>query len=128
MALTSSPRRLALLGVYVSFRANAVSRVNPWMEFGSFEAPSVYLRACRKLQETPWNLWTVWAPLRKQLPAEQVELRRQTAIVLQLRPPLHPGGRPWAKAELVKLGTIPDHELAAQSARTETAVRVMRLR
>jgi hypothetical protein len=64
----------------------------------------------------------------KPLPPEQVERRRRTAKALGLRPPQRPGGRPWTKRELDRLGTQPDGELAARIGRTETAVRVMRLR
>ena len=64
----------------------------------------------------------------KPLPPEQVERRRRTAKELGLRPPPRPGGRPWTERELGFLGTAPDAELAARFGRTETAVRVMRLR
>ena len=64
----------------------------------------------------------------KRLPLEAVERRRRTATELGLRPPQRPGGRPWTKKELGLLGTAPDAELAARFGRTETAVRVMRLR
>jgi hypothetical protein len=61
-------------------------------------------------------------------PADQVEQMRQTRKRLGLRPPPHPGGRPWTEAELALLGTLPDAELATQLGRTERAVVVMRLR
>jgi hypothetical protein len=64
----------------------------------------------------------------KRLPPEQVERRRQTAKALGLRPVQRPGGRPWTAEELAELGTVPDGELAARIGRTETAVRVMRMR
>jgi hypothetical protein len=65
----------------------------------------------------------------KELPSEQVERRRRTALELGLRPlPQRPGGRPWTRQELKLLGKMPDAELAAQIGRTENAVRVMRVR
>ncbi len=64
----------------------------------------------------------------KRLPPAAVERRRRTAKELGLRPSQRPGGRPWTGEELHLLGTLPDAELAARFGRTETAVRVMRLR
>lgn len=58
----------------------------------------------------------------KRLPQEAVERRRRTARELGLRPPLHPGERPWTKRELRLLGTMPDADLAARIGRTETEV------
>src|SRR4051794_34410080 len=64
----------------------------------------------------------------QRLPAGQVERRRRTARELGLRPPPRPGGRPWTAGELALLGSAPDAEVAGQIGRTETAVRVMRVR
>jgi hypothetical protein len=59
---------------------------------------------------------------------EQCDLRAANALRLGLRPPPHPGGRPWTEAELALLGTLPDDEVAVRIGRTTTAVRVQRLR
>jgi hypothetical protein len=59
---------------------------------------------------------------------EEIERRRRTAKELGLRPPPHPGGRPWTKKELRLLGTMPDDELAERIRRTAGAVRTMRTR
>jgi hypothetical protein len=53
---------------------------------------------------------------------------RRAAIAGGRRPPRRPNGRPWTKAELGLLGTLPDEEIAGRIGRTATAVRVKRLR
>jgi hypothetical protein len=60
----------------------------------------------------------------------QVERRRRTARELGLRPPnIRPGGSTlWTAEELDLLGTMSDEDLARQLGRTETAVRVKRIR
>jgi hypothetical protein len=68
----------------------------------------------------------------QELPPEQVERRRRTALKLNLgrnlRPGTFPGTRPWSRAELRLLGTAPDEEVAARTGRTYGAVRQQRAR
>jgi hypothetical protein len=62
------------------------------------------------------------------LPAEQCERRRQTALDVNLGQHLRPGshGPHWAADELALLGTMPDEQVAAETGRTIGAVKVMR--
>jgi hypothetical protein len=67
----------------------------------------------------------------RKLPPEEVERRRRTAGDLDLGQYLRPGAPPekrWTAAELARLGTLPDEQLAGQLGRTATAVRVQRTR
>jgi hypothetical protein len=67
----------------------------------------------------------------RKLPAEEVERGRRTAGDLDLGQYLGNGFDPkkrWTAAELARLGTLPDHQLAEQLGRTATAVRVKRTR
>jgi hypothetical protein len=67
----------------------------------------------------------------QELPAEQVERRRRTAVELGLGRNLTPGynrGPWWAPAELKLLGKRPDDEVAARTGRTPNAVRIKRER
>jgi hypothetical protein len=64
----------------------------------------------------------------KRLPSEQVELRRQNALALNLSSHIQPcpnpnGSRPWTREELAMLGSMSDEGLAAKTGRTEGAVR-----
>jgi hypothetical protein len=64
----------------------------------------------------------------KQLPPDQVERRRETALALDLGQHLRaydPGDR-WTAEELALLGTMPDAAVAARIGRKETAVRAKR--
>jgi hypothetical protein len=64
----------------------------------------------------------------KNLPPEQVERRRRTALELGLRPPSPPAEVLWTAEELALLGTMPDEDVAARIGRTATGVRVKRSR
>jgi hypothetical protein len=67
----------------------------------------------------------------RKLPAEQCERRRRTARELNLRQYLRPSAPPekrWTAAEVARLGTLPDEQLAEQLGRTAAAVRVQRTR
>jgi hypothetical protein len=66
----------------------------------------------------------------KQLPPEQVERRRRTAIDEGLDRNLVLGydGPRWTAGQIRLLGTMPDDELAAKVGRSANAVRVMRTR
>jgi hypothetical protein len=64
----------------------------------------------------------------KELPPEQVERRRQTALEMDLGQYLHKGyhGPWWTAKELTLLGELPDDEVAAKVGRTPGAVRSQR--
>jgi hypothetical protein len=69
-----------------------------------------------------------------ELPPAACRRRRRTAIDLDLGRHLAAaqakrwGGRSWTKLQLVQLGTAPDLDLAKRFGRTETAVRVRRVK
>jgi hypothetical protein len=64
----------------------------------------------------------------KELPAEQVERRRQTALRLNLGRNLAKGchGPRWTKAQLRMLGRLPDEEVARRTGRTHEGARSKR--
>jgi hypothetical protein len=67
----------------------------------------------------------------QELPPEQVERRRRTALDLGLGRNLLPGynlGPCWTRAELALLGKLPDEEVAARVGRSPNAVRIKRER
>ncbi|HZY84446.1 MAG TPA: hypothetical protein VFE78_06430 [Gemmataceae bacterium] len=67
----------------------------------------------------------------QELPPEQVQRRRRTAIDLNLAQHLRPGynrGPRWTRRELALLGTDEDDVIAARVGRTPGAVGVMRRR
>jgi hypothetical protein len=67
----------------------------------------------------------------RKLRPEERERRRQSAAALNLGQYLRNGAPPeqrWTAAELARLGTLPDAELARQLGRSTTAVRVKRTR
>ena len=67
----------------------------------------------------------------QELPPEQVERRRRTAVELGLGRNLTPGynrGPRWTRCELALLGTDEDDVIAARLGRTPNAVRIKRQR
>jgi hypothetical protein len=65
----------------------------------------------------------------KELPPEQVERRRRTAVEKNLAQYIRPGynrGPWWSLAELRLLGRLPDDEVAARLGRSPNAVRCKR--
>jgi transposase-like protein len=65
----------------------------------------------------------------KELPTEQVERRRRTAIEKNLAQHIRPGynlGPWWSRREVALLGKLPDEEVATKVGRTPNAVRIKR--